>query len=113
MRRQDRVSWLTTTCPGCGVIDVPVARAVLRVRDRDGGATCLMRCPDCDGRLAKEADGPMTVMLLAVGIEVSYWPVDTAANEDRSTTPITHDDLVEFARVLADDARVESGLAVF
>ena len=69
------MSWLTTSCPACGVIDVPVAHVVLRVRDSESHGVCVIRCPTCDQRFTKAADGAMTVLLLAVGIEVSLWPV--------------------------------------
>lgn len=103
------MSWLTTNCPVCGTIDVPVAKVVLRVRDAAGDGVCVIRCPSCDVRFTKAADAAMTVLLLAVGIEVSVWPVgsrDSVAHR----APITHDELEGFRALLADDERLRAGL---
>lgn len=107
------MSLVTTTCPTCGVIDVPIAQVVLRVRDRAEGGTCVVRCPDCGGHVATQADLSMTVLLITAGVEVSYWPVGAGERDAGEFGPITHDDLIQFAAVLADDSRLATSLVSF
>ena len=103
------MSWLTTSCPVCGTIDVAVAKVVLRVRDGAGNGVCVIRCPSCDQRFTKEADGAMTVLLLAVGIEVSLWPIGPR-DAVKDLPPINYEELEGFRAVLADDERLQAGL---
>ena len=108
------MSFLKTTCDRCGEIELPVARVLLRIDPTTSTRSCVVRCPLCGDRFLKEANEAMVALLLTVGIEVSMWTGRFGSSSESfgagsdsdgvsSTEPITHDDLVEFRKLLRSD----------
>lgn len=105
-------SFLTTTCPNCGEIDVPLGEVVLRVNDDDGSGACVLRCADCGARFSKVADDSMMILLVAAGIEVQTWVAPAEIHERPShLAPITHSELVAFAAMLDDPASLSGWMS--
>lgn len=95
------MTYLTTNCPSCGEIDLPLDEVVLRVNDDDGTGACVVRCPACGARLSKEADDPMMILLVAAGVEVETWTRPAEVDErPEGLEPLTHADLVAFGAAL-------------
>lgn len=105
-------SFVTTTCPNCGEIDVPLDEVVLRVNDDDGSGACVVCCVGCGARFSKTADDSMMILLVAAGIEVQTW-AKPAEVDERPThlAPITHAELVAFAAMLDDPAALNGWMS--
>lgn len=96
-------SFITTTCPTCGEIDVAIEEVLLRVNEETSRGACVVCCPHCGARFTKEADDSMMILLVSAGITVQSWRRPAEVDERPSgLSPITHAELVRFAEVLDD-----------
>jgi len=97
------VPLITTTCPTCGEIELPIADVVLRVCDEDQTGACVVVCPTCGARFAKPANDVMMIMLVTFGIDVVVWQrpaeVDERPIEHPPLSPL---DMDRFSDALSD-----------
>lgn len=99
----DDLAFITTECPECGDVDVPLGEIVLRVCEDDGSARCVVRCPRCGARFSKEAGDGMSVLLVTVGVTVESWSRPAEVDErPRHLAPIRFEEFDRFAAALRD-----------
>lgn len=97
------VTFVTTTCARCGIIEVPLERVLLRFCEPDGAAVCVLRCPACGGRFVKAANDAMTSAMVALGVEVSTIGTDVSAGRPMGLGRITDAELAAFCERLDGD----------
>lgn len=94
---------ITTTCPECGEIELPLTDVVLRVCDDDQTGACVVLCPHCGARFSKQANDAMMIILVTFGIEVVVWhrpaELDERSNERAPLSPV---DMNRFSTALTD-----------
>lgn len=64
--------FLTTNCPDCGDVEVPLESVVLRVNDETARAICSIRCT-CGARFTKPVDDSSCLLLETFGVLVEEW----------------------------------------
>ena len=94
---------ITTTCPTCGEIELPITDVVLRVCDDDQTGACLVVCPHCGARFSKQADDAMMIMLVTFGIDVAVWHRPAEIDErPLERPPLVPADMDRFSSALTD-----------
>ncbi len=104
--RPQHTSFITTECPTCGEVEIPIDAVVLRVCEDDDTARCAIRCGHCGARFSKRADDGMSLLLVAVGVTVEPWRRPAEIDErPLHHPPIRFEELEDFAAALhaADD----------
>ena len=96
------MTFITTNCPECGEVEVPLESVVLRVSAEDHSATVVVCCTNCGARFVKPVDDGMSVLMVTVGVEVQTW-FRPAEVDERPThlPPIDGTELEEFATLLS------------
>lgn len=98
------------TCETCGDIELTIDGVNVRICREDGEGTYLFDCPQCNRGHEKDASRRTLDLLVASGASVVFWsvPVETTVTPDLG--PLTHDDLLDFHKLLANDGVVASAL---
>lgn len=88
------------TCGRCGLVEVPLSRAVVSVDDETAAVKCVIRCPQCLCRMERDASDAMAVALTMAGAVITPFvpPVDAIRNHD--LPPLTSEDVDDFCRRL-------------
>lgn len=95
---------IKATCPHCGEITLTPADIDLRVDPSDpGDATYGFLCPDCAVPVRKPADDRIVRLLVSGGVEARAPEPASTAEARHGPPPLTHDDLLDFHRLLASD----------
>ena len=76
----------------------------VRVCDDDQSATYAFRCPSCQLVVIKPAEAKVVDLLVASGVPFSTWRMPAELQEVHQGEPISHDDLLDFHRLLSDDS---------
>jgi hypothetical protein len=104
---------IKASCHDCGDVELSVADLEVRVCTEGDQGSYVFRCPTCQMSVAKPAEPRIVEMLVASGVPLVQWELPAELFELRAGAPITHDDLIDFHRLLqADgwfDALVSSG----
>lgn len=91
-------------CPGCGAVRLRVADLTVRVcADDDELGAYRFQCPRCDHAVLHEASPAICALLVSVGVDEEVWRLPAELAERPSGPPLTHDDLLDFHLMLADD----------
>ena len=69
-------------------------------------------CPVCDAVVVKAAEQRTIDLLVAAGVEMTTWSLPREMFEPRSGEPISHDDLIDFHALLADDDALHTALGL-
>lgn len=101
---EDTVATIRARCDECG--DVELRPRQVRVRPPRPGELGVYRfpCPTCGTLVERPADEGTIALLRAAGVELEPEPV--AAHPAATGPALTHDDLVAFHELVADDARL-------
>lgn len=91
---------IRANCTTCGDIEVPSALLRVRVCCDDNSATYRFRCPGCSWVEVKEAQPGIVEVLVKAGVPLETWERPAELAEPRSGPPISHDDLLDFHRLL-------------
>ena len=91
------------SCPDCGDVEMTTDDVIVRVCTADNQGSYSFRCPDCRMTVIKIAESGIIDMLIASGVEMATWSPPAELHEPRDGEPITHDDLLDFHDLLADD----------
>ena len=94
---------IRASCPDCGDVELTTADMTVRVCAEDQRGTYAFRCPSCTMAVTKSAEPRIVDLLVASGVELSTWSLPAELFEDRGGMPLTHDDLLDFHLLLADD----------
>lgn len=101
MPTDDDMTFITTACPNCGEVEIPLGNIVLRVCEDDDSARCALRCTDCGARFSKRVDDAMSLLLVTVGVNVESWSRPAEVDErPLHHPPIRFEELEEFAAAL-------------
>ena len=95
---------IKASCQDCG--DVELGVSDLRVRvclEREHGSY-VFTCPACQMSVSKPAEPRIVDLLVASGVQLIEWQLPAVLFEPRGGDPITHDDLIDFHRLLQSDS---------
>lgn len=101
---------IRATCPDCGDVEITSDDVEVRVCVDNGQGTYIFRCPGCVMAVAKAAEPRIIELLVASGVRLHRWRLPAELEEQRVGAPISHDDLLDFHRLLADDGRLSTEL---
>jgi hypothetical protein len=94
---------IRATCPDCGDVEMTTADVWVRICDDDASGTYAFSCPLCHHTVVKPAEAHVVDLLIASGVTWSTWRLPAEIHEHPEGGPITHDDLLDFHDLLADD----------
>ncbi len=95
---------IRATCGDCGDVVLGSDDVKVLVFTHDGSASYTFRCPTCSMVVVKPARGRTVDLLVASGVAMSSWDYPAELDEPRgSGGPISHDELLDFHRLLLDD----------
>lgn len=94
---------IRATCGDCGDVELTTADVRVRVCLEDSHGTYLFRCPTCQMSVVKDAEPRIVDLLVASGVELSTWTLPAELFEQRTGSPLNHDDLIDFHALLSED----------
>ncbi len=97
---------IRASCANCGDVQLTTADVTVRMCVSTDEGEYRFECPLCDDLVVRHAEQRTIDLLLAAGVEFVTWSLPAELFEARSGAPITHDDLIDFHTVLADDEAV-------
>jgi hypothetical protein len=102
---------IKASCQDCGDVELRVNDLRVRVCRAVETGSYVFRCPTCQMSVVKPAEPRIVDMLVASGVELVQWELPAELFEAHPGSPITHDDLIDFHRLLQQDSWFESLLA--
>lgn len=102
---------IKASCQDCGDVELQVNDLRVRVCTEVETGSYVFRCPTCQMSVVKPAEPRIVDMLVASGVELVTWDLPAELFEAHPGLPITHDDLIDFHRLLQDDSWFDSLLA--
>ena len=102
---------IKASCHDCGDVELAVRDLEVRVCTQDERGTYVFRCPSCQMSVVKPAERRIVDMLVASGVNLVSWRLPAELFEPRGGLPITHDDLIDFHRLLQGDDWFDSVVA--
>ena len=101
---------IRASCGTCGDIELTTVDVHVRVCvDTEEGAYSF-RCPVCHMTTVKTAETRTIDLLVASGVSMETWYLPAELYEPRAGRPITHDDILDFHEVLANDDALSDAL---
>jgi hypothetical protein len=95
---------IKASCSECGDVELSTAEMMVRVCTQVDQASYIFRCPSCQMSVAKQAERRIVDLLVASGVRLERWDLPQEMFEQKLGSPICHDDLIDFHRLLqADD----------
>lgn len=94
---------IKASCHECGDVELGVSELRVRVCTSDTQGTYVFRCPSCQMSVTKPAEPRIVDLLVASGVELVEWELPAELFEAHRGAPITHDDLIDFHRLLQSD----------
>jgi hypothetical protein len=88
-------------------VDLTVGDVSVRVCADDQSGSYNFRCPQCEMAVAKHADPNVVELLVSSGVRMAVWQLPAELWESRAGEPISHDDLLDFHDLLAQDSWFE------
>lgn len=103
---------IRASCFDCGDVELTTDDVHVRVCTLDNQGTYSFRCPTCSMTVVKPAEPRTVDLLVASGVAYSTWSPPLELSEPRGFgEPITHDELLDFHGLLADDTLLNEALA--
>jgi hypothetical protein len=102
---------IRASCADCGDVELTTGDVLVRVCTLDNRGTYSFRCPKCHMVVVKPAEHRTIDLLVASGVSMATWDLPAELEEDRDGPPITYDDLLDFHRMLYDDALFAAALS--
>lgn len=91
---------IKASCQECGDVELGVTDVRVRVCSRDDAGTYVFRCPTCRMSVVKPAEARIVDLLVASGVRLEHWDLPAELFEPHRGAPISHDDLIDFHRLL-------------
>jgi hypothetical protein len=98
---------IRASCTDCGDVELTTGDLTVRVCTHDNQGSYVFRCPECQMSVVKAAEPRIIDLLIASGVAVSTWDLPAELFEARTGATLTHDDLIDFHRLLQDDSWFE------
>jgi len=96
---------IRASCPDCGDVELTTADMTVRVCADDNRGAYAFRCPTCEMAVTKSAEPRIVDLLVSSGVTLQTWQLPAELFEVRPVgEPFSHDDLLAFHELLADDA---------
>jgi hypothetical protein len=96
---------IKATCPRCGDVDLAPADVRVTVAAELGWSTYTFTCGGCADSVCKSADDDVVQLLTGAGVRVVHIEIPLEYLEarviERTSRPLTRDDLLDFALWLA------------
>jgi hypothetical protein len=84
-------------------VDLTVRDVSVRVCADDHSGSYSFKCPECEMAVAKHADPNVVELLVSSGVKMAVWQLPAELWEPRMGEPISHDDLLDFHDMLAEE----------
>lgn len=94
---------IRASCPQCGDVELTVADVDVRICSSTTQGEYAFRCPSCESMVTKQAEARTIDLLVASGVSVTTWSMPVERMVGGPRTPISHDDVIDFHLMLADD----------
>ncbi len=94
---------IRASCPDCGDVELTTEEMTVRVCLDDQRGAYTFRCPACAMTVHKDAEPRIVDLLVSSGVQRITWRLPLELGEHPTGLPLTHDDLIEFHDLLADD----------
>jgi hypothetical protein len=94
---------IRASCTECGDVELTTRDVRVRVCSDLEQSTYVFRCPTCQMAVVKPAEQRVVDLLIASGVALDRWTLPAELTEPRLGEPITHDDLIDFHRLLRSD----------
>lgn len=95
---------IRVSCPDCGAVDLSPSQIRLTVvHGQDTSESYDFRCPSCETRVEKPADGRIAHLLRVGGVEVDEREVLRHPEDPPTGPPLDWDDLLDLRLVLETD----------
>ena len=94
---------IRASCGECGDVELTTDDVTVRVCADDNSGSYSFRCPQCEMAVVKAAEPQIIELLVASGVRLSTWRLPAELTEPRQGRPITHDDMLDFHDLLAND----------
>lgn len=95
---------IKASCHDCGDVELGVNDLRVRVCREGEHGSYVFRCPACQMSVSKPAEPRIVDLLVASGVELVEWRLPAELFEPRQGAPITHDDLIDFHRLLQTES---------
>ena len=102
---------IRASCPDCGDVELTTADVRVRVCLDDDRGEYRFTCPVYTMVVVKPAEHRTIDLLVASGVEMDTWTLPAELFEARSGSRITHDDILDYHKMLADDDATAAALA--
>jgi len=102
------VTTIRASCPSCGDVDLTVEDVSVHVCADDRRGSYSFRCPECHMAVSKPAEPNVVDILVSSGVRMAVWQLPAELFETKVGAPISHDDLLDFHHLLADDGWFDS-----
>lgn len=102
---------IRASCPTCGDVELTTAEMSVRITGPDGAGEYHFDCPVCEAPVEKLAERHTVDLLLASGVHESSCDEPVEQLVFAETRPLTHDDLLAFHDLLADEAQLTRAVA--
>lgn len=94
---------IKASCHDCGDVELTVDDVQVRVCSEGEQGSYVFQCPSCQMSVVKAAEPRIVDLLVASGVELTVWRLPSELFEAHDGAPITHDDLIDFHRLLQGD----------
>jgi len=101
---------IRASCPTCGDVELTVPDVSVRICTSTSQGEYSFHCPDCGDTVTKTAESRTIDLLVASGVRVVSWSMPKERRLSDDTTPISHDDVIDFHALLHDDRMLNEAL---
>lgn len=99
---------IRANCNTCGDVEVSSRAVNVRVCRNDSSGSYSFCCPKCEGIVVAGAEPRIVELLVTSGVKLITWDLPAELSEVHHGDPISHDDLLDFHELLADDGWMET-----
>ena len=110
-RVNEHMATIRASCPDCGDVELTTADVTVRVCLDDDRGEYRFTCPVCSMVIVKPAEHRTIDLLVASGVHMDTWTLPAELFEKRSGREIDHDDILDFHRLLDDEAAIAEAMA--
>lgn len=104
---------IRATCPTCEDVQLRIEDLVLRICTDTTDRRYVFTCPACLAPTSCEIDSEGAELLVSAGVEICWWTLPDELQEAHIGPDFTHDDLLSFHELLADDQAISQVIASF
>ena len=107
----EKMATIRASCSDCGDVELTTDDVTVRVCLDDDRGEYRFTCPVCSMVVVKPAEHRTIDLLVASGVHMDTWTLPAELFEARSGRKIDHDDILDFHRLLDDEAAIAQALA--